>query len=131
MKSFICLLLLWPALAQALDITACEGSVLQRRLALAEAAETAEAWISTHPQSTDFCQAYTENSGRAVPRLLKGRLECESEESEIVYYVCEAGRSRTSDEDDHVTMVLESCSYSLAKKKLACENNSVVTTLDQ
>ena len=108
-------------------IIQCEGTVLQRRLALAEAGKLAESYLSTSDKLAAFCLEYSAPEyGQASP-LLKNSLACESGEKNILYYVCEVSRTQDSG-NDQATLVLESCTYSLDRQTISCEDNSVVTT---
>lgn len=132
MRLLIYLFIFWPlvSLAKDADIARCEGTVLQRRLALAEAGKLAETYLSNNGHLTDFCFEYSEQGNDHISGILESSLACESNGKNILYYLCMQSKTQDSN-SGQLTLVLESCSYSLANHKINCENNSVVTSFTE
>lgn len=127
MRFLLFLISLFPLLSLGSGLVPCDGSVLERRLALAEAGELAGTYIAENGELDGFCSAYAQGGTRQASPLLDKSLTCESSEKDIVYYTCELSRSRNV-ADGRITLILESCSYVLDSQSISCENNAVVTT---
>lgn len=91
----------------------------------------AETYLATNKAFSDFCREYAEGGLGQTSDLLRTSLECQSNQKHFVYYVCELRDKRAANDEGHLTLVLESCNYSLDTQKMSCENNSVVTTFDE
>ncbi len=128
MRSLILLGVVAPLTAFGSDIAPCEGTVLERRLALAQAGKSARAYMAQNSELPAFCRDYIETDKAQASALISDSLHCGTNRENIVYYVCELRRSRSSSDKSEVTLVLESCTYTLDDRTISCENKSVVTT---
>ena len=131
MKAALILFLLMVSLfAQAGDIAFCEGSVLQRRFALVQFGQAADAYIANKGELPDICAAGDAEIVASIPALLKRTAVCGSSEQGVVYYYCQIPPEQSSDPSDY-SPVIETCRYSLVDQSVACENRSVVTTFGE
>ncbi|MCR6650967.1 MAG: hypothetical protein NVV73_05435 [Cellvibrionaceae bacterium] len=121
----IIVLLLAAPWVQASDMASCNGTVLQRRLALVELGRLADAYIAVKNQLPDICAAPVTGVSDAIPNLLRGASVCGSSREGFVYYSCQIPSAPAES-----SPVVESCRYSLANQSVSCENRSVVTTFD-
>ena len=126
---FIALLLSVPAFLQAAEINSCNGTVLQRRVALLQLGRLAEAYIASRGALPDICSAVVEGASDGIPNILKSTLVCGSSREGHVYYSCQLPPGHSDARTDQ-SPVVETCRYSLAEHSLSCENRSVVTTFE-
>lgn len=119
-----------PIFVQAAEITACKGSVLQRRLALLEFGKVAQGYIDGHGTLPDLCQEKLPEVSDLAPELLRGTLLCGSSKGGAVFYACEL-RAAPSTDAAAQDPVVERCRYSLSDQSLACEHQRVVTTVEE
>lgn len=124
----IIVLFLGVLTAQAGDLALCEGTVLQRRLALVEFGQLADAYIKNKSQLPDICVAPVLGVSDAIPALLKSASVCGSSEEGFVYYSCQIPSAQSGALSEGALMVSESCRYSLVDQSVRCENRSVITT---
>ena len=123
----IIVLFLGGLTAQAGDLALCEGTVLQRRLALVEFGQLADAYIKNKSQLPDICVAPVLGVSDAIPALLKSASVCGSSEEGFVYYSCQIPSAQSGALAEGAVMVSESCRYSLVDQSVRCENRSVIT----
>lgn len=127
----IIVLFLGVLTAQAGDLALCEGTVLQRRLALVEFGQLADAYIKNKSQLPDICVAPVLGVSDAIPALLKSASVCGSSEEGFVYYSCQIPSAQSGALAEGAVMVSESCRYSLEDQSVSCENRSVITKFDE
>jgi hypothetical protein len=114
---------------QAGDMAPCNGSVLQRRLALVQFGRLVDAHIATKGALPDICSAPVKEILDGIPDLLKGALVCGSSKEGSVHYSCQIPSLKAGTPSEEVP-VIESCRYSLVDQSVSCENRSVVTTFE-
>lgn len=125
--SFLLVLLsLLSSFTHAKDLAECEGSVLERRLALVQFGKTVDAYITTHGELPNICSVSVSELDNAVPLLLQNALLCGSTEEKAVYYSCVL----IQENHREVSKVIERCSYSLSDQTMGCENKSLVTVIE-
>lgn len=133
LKAILCIFVfLIPLSANAADVASCKGTVLQRRLALVQFGQLADAYIAAKGGLPDICLAPVAGISDAVPGLLKDTSVCGSSKEAAVYYSCEipVGPSITGASSEN-SPVVETCRYSLLNQSVSCENRSVVTTFGE
>lgn len=125
----ILILVSLPLFGAAEPAAPCEGSVLERRLALVKLGELAEAYIAAQDALPDLCQQELQAIKDALPERLKTAQVCGSSEEGMVYYSCELSTT-ISDKLGSFTQVMETCRYYFKDQSLACDNRSTVTTVE-
>jgi|GEM_PF-2407529 len=134
--AFIIYLMLISLIAQASDIASCNGTVLQRRLALVQFGRMADAYIVTEGALPDICSAPVAGISDAIPDLLQGASVCGSSREGAVYYSCQISKGQSkapagSPTENPAAPIIETCRYSLVDQSVSCENRSVVTTFGE
>ena len=114
---------------QAGDMGPCNGSVLQRRLALVQFGRLVDSHIATKDKLPDICSEPVKEISDGIPDLLKGALVCGSSKEGSVHYSCQIPSVKPGTPSVDAT-VIESCRYSLVDQSVSCENRSVVTTFE-
>jgi len=127
--AFVAILLLVPLFSQAMEINSCNGTVLQRRVALLQLGRIVDAYVATAGALPDICAVPVVGVSDHIPQLLKSTLVCGSSKDGSVYYSCQLPPGHPGTPSDH-SPVIETCRYSLEEKALSCENRSVVTTFE-
>lgn len=126
---FSCLFFI-SLLVQAGDIATCEGSVLQRRVALVQFGNFVDAHITAKGALPDICATNVTDILAGVPELLKRATVCGSSKESAVYYSCQLPPTSSGGRPGQ-SPVIESCRYSLVDQSVSCENRSVVTTISE
>lgn len=116
------------SLSAAKELSPCEGSVLQRRLALVEFGKVVDDYIAVNKVLPNLCGKHVVGISNHVPDLLSKSTICGSLDEKRVYYQCQLDllldqKAGTS------AQVIEECSYLLADESLRCDNKSVVTSI--
>lgn len=108
----------------------CQGSVLQRRFALVQFGQSAEAYIANKGALPDMCAATVPEILDRIPPVLKSAAVCGSSEKGSVYYSCQIPPEQSGDLANR-SPVIETCRYSLVDQSVSCENRTVVTTFGE
>lgn len=123
-------LLLITTQAQAADLGACNGTVLQRRFALVQLGRLVDAYRMSNSALPDLCAAPVVGVSDRIPDLLKGASVCGSGKEGFVYYACQLPAAPASTHEEE-SPVIETCRYSLVDQSVSCENRSVMTTFEE
>lgn len=126
---FILFLLTISEFIQAADTVICQGSVLQRRFALVQFGQNADAYIASKGKLPDLCTGEEVEILDNIPALLQNAVVCGSSEKGAVYYSCQLPSDQLGEASDP-SPVIETCRYSLVDQSVSCENRSVVTTFE-
>jgi hypothetical protein len=123
MKPVLTIFIFLTALtAQAEEIGGCKGTVLQRRFALVQFGQLADAYVRVKGALPDICATSIGGVSDSVPELLKDAAVCGSSEEGSVYYSCQIPSKDSP--------IIESCRYSLTDQSMSCENRIMVTTFE-
>ncbi len=114
--------ILFAPIIQADEMSACKGSVLQRRFALVQFGQVVDDHSRARGVLPDICTTPVVGVADRVPDLLKGTWVCGSSEEGAVYYSCQIPSKDPP--------VIENCRYSLADQSVSCENRTMVTTFE-
>lgn len=120
------LVLLCHSPAQAASIGPCEGSVLERRLALIAFGKLAKGYEKEHGTLPDLCKTTFVWLQDNTPKLLQGARLCGSSEEGNVYYSCSLG---VQGPDSEASDTIETCQLDLSSETLACENRTLITLM--
>ena len=128
-----------PAMA-ASDIQPCDGSVLERRLALVQFGKAVDAYLIEHEYLADMCQ-HKHELLTDVPEVLRTARVCGSTDESKVHYTClltktkhtsqaspasKTNEANKQNANAEVLQVIEQCQYSLTDQSVSCENKSLV-----
>lgn len=113
------------SIAAAVDTGVCQESVLQRRLALLQLGQFADAYIAEHKVLPDLAAAPIKGlSDRLSPSLVNAHVGGSST-AQAVFYSCELYNPAAA--DTGTLTVIERCSYSLESRRIDCRNESIMT----
>lgn len=128
--ALIAALFLPPFSAVAGDMTSCNGTVLQRRVALVQFGQLVDAYIATQGELPDICSAPVDGLANGIPDLLRGASICGSSNEGFVYYSCVIPVAPPTSSFEN-SPVIESCRYSLINHSVSCENRFLMTTFEE
>jgi hypothetical protein len=122
-SALVILLFIVSLFAESGEITPCNGTVLQRRVALVQLGQLADTYILANGALPNICAVPVAGVSDSIPGWLQDASVCGSSEEGAVYYSCQI--------PSKASPVIERCRYSLADQSMTCENRTMVTTFGE